>query len=50
MNSKNSLPAMDVIAKEFRRQNEHADVSQRTDVDKLLYAILNVPLVYCYCY
>lgn len=48
MDSKNGLPAMNVITEKFCGQDKHADVSQRADVDKLLNAILNVPLVYCH--
>lgn len=40
---------MYIITKKLSRQNENADIGQRTDIDKLLYTILYVPLVYCYC-
>lgn len=40
---------MYIITEKFCRQNENADIGQRTDIDKLLYTIFYVPLIYCYC-
>lgn len=44
------LPAVYVVTEKLRGQNEHADVGQRTDIDKLLYTVIYVPLVYCFCH